>query len=60
STLSPPLAATCRRVVALGFDSVSFEEELGLAERGEIPLLIMMIGHERPRSADYRYDIVAP
>ncbi|MEV6529876.1 nitroreductase family protein [Streptomyces sp. NPDC051639] len=46
--------------VALGFDSVSFEEELGLAERGEIPLLIMMIGHERPRSADYRYDIVAP
>ncbi|MER5410458.1 nitroreductase family protein [Streptomyces sp. NPDC002769] len=46
--------------VALGFDSVSFEEELGLAERGEIPLLIMMIGHERARSADYRYDIVAP
>ncbi|MFI9649369.1 nitroreductase family protein [Streptomyces sp. NPDC052040] len=46
--------------VALGFDSVSFEEELGLAERGEIPLLIMMIGQERPRPADYRYDIVAP
>ncbi|GAA5004500.1 SagB/ThcOx family dehydrogenase [Streptomyces siamensis] len=46
--------------VALGFDSVSFEEELGLAERGEIPLLIMMIGHERPHPADYRYDIVAP
>lgn len=46
--------------VALGFDCISFEEELGLAERGEIPLLIMMIGHERPRPADYRYDIVAP
>ncbi|WP_435226811.1 SagB/ThcOx family dehydrogenase [Streptomyces sp. Tue6028] len=46
--------------VALGFDSVSFGEELGLAERGEIPLLIMMIGHERPHPADYRYDIVAP
>ncbi|MFJ6706696.1 MULTISPECIES: nitroreductase family protein [unclassified Streptomyces] len=46
--------------VALGFDSVSYEEELGLADRGEIPLLIMMIGHERPRPADYRYDIVAP
>ncbi|MFJ4920016.1 nitroreductase family protein [Streptomyces sp. NPDC088725] len=46
--------------VALGFDSVSFEEELGLAESGEIPLLIMMVGHERSRSADYRYDIVAP
>ncbi|MFD7876075.1 nitroreductase, partial [Streptomyces sp. NPDC059766] len=46
--------------VALGFDSVSYEDELGLADRGEIPLLIMMIGHERPRPADYRFDIVAP
>ncbi|MFR9796948.1 nitroreductase family protein [Streptomyces sp. MS06] len=46
--------------VALGFDSVSYEEELGLAERGEFPLLIMMIGDERTRPADYRYDIVAP
>ncbi|MFF2654557.1 SagB family peptide dehydrogenase [Streptomyces sp. NPDC058045] len=46
--------------VALGFDCVSYAEELGLTERGEIPLLIMMIGHERPRPADYRYDIVAP
>lgn len=46
--------------VALGFDSVSYEEELGLAPRGEYPLLIMMIGHEQPRPADYRFDIVAP
>ncbi|MFR0355084.1 SagB family peptide dehydrogenase [Streptomyces sediminimaris] len=46
--------------VALGFDSVSFEEELGLAERGEFPLLIMMIGDERPHPAEYRFDIVAP
>jgi SagB-type dehydrogenase family enzyme len=45
--------------VALGFDCVSFAEELGLTGRGEIPLLIMMIGQERPRPADYRYDIVA-
>ncbi|MEV5986988.1 nitroreductase family protein [Streptomyces sp. NPDC052051] len=46
--------------VALGFDCVSYAEEIGLTERGEIPLLIMMIGNERLRPADYRYDIVAP
>ncbi|RRQ75501.1 nitroreductase [Streptomyces griseofuscus] len=46
--------------VALGFDCVSFAEELGLAERGEIPLLVMMIGNEAPRPAGYRFDIVAP
>ncbi|QHC32375.1 nitroreductase family protein [Streptomyces sp. HF10] len=46
--------------VALGFDCVSFAEELGLAARGEIPLLVMMIGNEAPRPAGYRFDIVAP
>ncbi|TXJ86887.1 nitroreductase [Streptomyces lavendulae] len=46
--------------VALGFDCVSFAEELGLAQRGEIPLLVMMIGNEAPRPAGYRFDIVAP
>lgn len=46
--------------VALGFDCVSYAEEFGVADRGEVPLLIMMIGGERPRPADYRYDIVAP
>lgn len=46
--------------VALGFDCVSYAEEFGVAGRGEVPLLIMMIGEERPRPADYRYDIVAP
>ncbi|MFJ2957538.1 nitroreductase family protein [Streptomyces sp. NPDC087270] len=43
--------------VALGFDAISFTEELGLDATGEIPLLIMMIGHERPRPADFRYEI---
>ncbi|MFJ3640009.1 SagB family peptide dehydrogenase [Streptomyces sp. NPDC090108] len=46
--------------VALGFDCVSYAEELGVADEGGIPLLIMMIGDERPRPADYRFDIVAP
>lgn len=44
--------------VALGFDAVSYTEELGLADTGEIPLLTMMIGHERPRPADFRHEIV--
>jgi SagB-type dehydrogenase family enzyme len=43
--------------VALGFDAISYTEELGLAATGELPLLIMMIGHERPRPADFRYEI---
>lgn len=43
--------------VALGFDAISFTEELDLDTTGEIPLLIMMIGHERPCPADFRYEI---
>ena len=43
--------------MALGFDGVSYIEELGLAETGETPLLIMMIGHERPLASDYRYEL---
>ena len=35
--------------VALGFDAVSYVEELGLADTGEVPLLIMMVGHETAR-----------
>ncbi|MFE9096915.1 nitroreductase family protein [Streptomyces sp. NPDC007264] len=42
--------------VALGFDNLSFIEELGLPE-GEAPLIIMLIGHERPGAADFRYEI---
>ncbi|MBA0052453.1 nitroreductase [Streptomyces sp. AJS327] len=43
--------------VALGFDNVSYVEELGLEPTGEQPLLIMMLGQERPRPADFRYEI---
>ncbi|MGW1885939.1 SagB family peptide dehydrogenase [Streptomyces sp. NPDC001970] len=43
--------------VALGFDNVSYIEELGLGETGEAPLLIMMVGNERPAPADFRYEI---
>ena len=43
--------------VALGFDCVSYAEELGLNSTGEIPLLIMMVGHERPHPADFSHAI---
>ncbi|WP_130796765.1 nitroreductase family protein [Streptomyces otsuchiensis] len=43
--------------VALGFDNVSYTEELGLEERGESPLLIMMVGRERTSPADFRYEL---
>jgi hypothetical protein len=44
--------------VALGLDTVAYREELGLDNSDETPLLIMMVGHERPRVADYRYDLI--
>lgn len=43
--------------VALGFDGVSYVEHLGLAGSGEVPLLLMMLGGERPGEADFRYEI---
>ncbi|MGW2014654.1 SagB family peptide dehydrogenase [Streptomyces sp. NPDC001927] len=43
--------------VALGFDNISYIEELGLDGTGESPLLIMLIGNERPVPADFRYEI---
>ncbi|MFJ4466872.1 nitroreductase family protein [Streptomyces sp. NPDC089424] len=43
--------------VALGFDNISYIEELGLADTGEAPLLIMLLGNERPHPADFRSDI---
>jgi SagB-type dehydrogenase family enzyme len=43
--------------VALGFDAISYTEELGLDDTGELPLLTMMIGEERPRPADFRHEI---
>ena len=42
--------------VALGFDNVSYVEQLGLTD-GEAPLLLMMLGADRPGSADFRYEI---
>lgn len=42
--------------VALGFDNVSYVERLGLTD-GEVPLLLMMLGVDRPGSADFRYEI---
>ncbi|MFD5752381.1 nitroreductase family protein [Streptomyces sp. NPDC127033] len=44
--------------VALGFDNISYIEELGLERTGEKPLLIMLLGNERPHPADFRYEIV--
>lgn len=43
--------------VALGFDNVSYVEELELEGTDEAPLLIMMAGHERQLPADYRYEL---
>ncbi|WP_053689810.1 SagB family peptide dehydrogenase [Streptomyces sp. WM6372] len=43
--------------VALGFDTISHIEELGLTGTDEAPLLIMLLGHERPRPADFRHEI---
>ncbi|QXE33067.1 SagB family peptide dehydrogenase [Streptomyces sp. GMY02] len=43
--------------VALGFDNISYIEELGLDRTGEKPLLIMLLGNERARPADFRYEI---
>ncbi|MFE6282170.1 nitroreductase family protein [Streptomyces sp. NPDC057877] len=43
--------------VALGFDNISYIEELGLAGSGEAPLLIMLLGNERPGPADFRSEI---
>ncbi|MFD3699103.1 SagB family peptide dehydrogenase [Streptomyces sp. NPDC058646] len=43
--------------VALGFDNIAYIEELGLTGSGEAPLLIMLLGHERPEPADFRHEI---
>ncbi|MEU2712507.1 SagB family peptide dehydrogenase [Streptomyces sp. NPDC007205] len=41
---------------ALGFDNISYMEELGAAGSGEQPLLILMVGHERGRYAGCRFE----
>lgn len=43
--------------VALGFDNPAYVDELGLADTGEAPLLIMLVGREGPHNAGYRYEI---
>ncbi|MFB6864362.1 SagB family peptide dehydrogenase [Streptomyces virginiae] len=43
--------------VALGFDNIAYIEELGLTGTDEAPLLIMLLGRERPRPADFRHEI---
>ncbi|MFG2767639.1 SagB family peptide dehydrogenase [Streptomyces rubiginosohelvolus] len=43
--------------VALGFDNISFIEKLGLDGTDEAPLLIMLLGNERPQPADFLSDI---
>ncbi|MCX5192574.1 SagB family peptide dehydrogenase [Streptomyces sp. NBC_00249] len=43
--------------VALGFDNVSYAERLGFEDTDEAPLLVMLLGHERPRPADFRHEI---
>ena len=42
---------------ALGFDNPAYVEELGLDGTGEAPLLILMVGRERERAANFRYEI---
>jgi SagB-type dehydrogenase family enzyme len=44
--------------VALGFDNVSYVEQLGLTD-GELPLLVMMLGADRPGAADFRCEIAS-
>ncbi len=43
--------------VALGFDNIAYIEKLGLGDGDEAPLLIMPLGNERPRPADFRHEI---
>jgi SagB-type dehydrogenase family enzyme len=44
--------------VALGLDTLAYIEELELRETDEVPMLIVMVGHERACVADYRYDLI--
>lgn len=55
-TAAPAVGLGCG--VALGFDNVGYAEEFGLQDTDEAPLLIMMIGHERSKDADFRFDLV--
>ncbi|MER5638912.1 nitroreductase family protein [Kitasatospora sp. NPDC002227] len=54
-TAAPAAGLACG--VALGFDCLSYAEQLGLPA-GEIPLLIMMVGQEHRSPADFVHTIV--
>ncbi|MEO3767222.1 nitroreductase family protein [Streptomyces sp. B5E4] len=43
--------------VALGFDNIAYRERFELVETDEMPLLIMMLGHERRGASDFRFEI---
>lgn len=43
--------------VALGFDNIAYRERFELLETDEMPLLIMMLGHERRGPSDFRFEI---
>jgi len=43
---------------ALGFDNVSYMERLEIDGGDLVPLIMMMVGSERPGSAAYRYEIL--
>jgi SagB-type dehydrogenase family enzyme len=43
---------------ALGLDTGAYLDELGLRDTDEIPLLLLMVGHERARTANYRFELV--
>ncbi|MFW6691577.1 nitroreductase family protein [Streptomyces sp. MAR4 CNX-425] len=43
--------------VALGFDNIAYRERFELTGTDEMPLLIMMLGHERRGASDFRFEI---
>jgi len=55
-TASAALGTGCG--VALALDTVGYIEELGLRDGDEIPLFLMMVGHQRQPAATYRFDLV--
>lgn len=42
---------------ALGFDNVSYIDKLGLNGSDRLPLIMVMVGPERPGTAAYRYEL---
>ncbi|WP_432926542.1 nitroreductase family protein [Microbispora sp. CA-135349] len=52
-TASAALGVGCG--AALGFDNVSFAEQLDLSGTGEWPLLLLMVGNERRGEPDFDY-----